>query len=172
MAGTGPTDLHALAVEFKDVCVAALDTIPTADPTLSGAPDRTFVSPGTPVADCCEQLAVVVNPLAARAAQPGAKAMINIVTLVAVATRCIPTGVGEGQTYRAPKATELEAAARQIDADGWALWNHVQNAMRDGSFLGQCDVKEFLAMQQLAPAGGCAGWQLTVQASLDGYGSS
>ena len=48
MAGTGPSDLYDTCVLVLDAAVDALDTIPSLAPELLGAPERAFVSPGTP----------------------------------------------------------------------------------------------------------------------------
>ena len=56
--GSGPLDYMAYAEDLLHVSALALDEIPLADPTLAGAPERRFVSPGEPVWDCCEQLIV------------------------------------------------------------------------------------------------------------------
>src|SRR5512147_230876 len=101
--GTGPGDLHALAEDLLSVVVEALDTIPTYDAALAGAPERAFVSPGVPVFDwvepnfdgvgCCDQVAVHVEAITDAPTSPGGlatgqkKAKINHVTLIATVTR-------------------------------------------------------------------------------------
>src|SRR3990170_4644070 len=97
MAGTGPQDLHVLATDFLAACVEALDTIPTFAPGLGGAPARSFVSPGLPAFDCCDQLAIHVTGVTDSGTSPsnltGRSAYtmkVNVVGLVATATRCIP----------------------------------------------------------------------------------
>lgn len=167
MAGPGPGDLHELAAELRDVCVEALDTIPGYETELEGAPDRVFVSPGAPVADCCEFLAVHVNSLADRFARPNdaGAPKLNIPRLVVTSMRCVP--VGEG--LDPPSVEDLELAARQLNADAWALWNHIYNLITAEQFLTRCAHVAFVQMQSIAPMGGCAGWQLAFDAQLDGY---
>lgn len=174
-------DLDALAHALLDACIEALDTIPAFDATLKGAPDRTFVSPGNPVADCCEQLAVHVPIIGEADTSPGglnagkryATARINHVGLLATITRCVPTGVeSPGGDYRPPSPSSLSAAAAQIDADGWALWNHLFNLQSSGLLLSLCDEVFFDGITAAAPSGGCGGWQVAVRAYLGGYSES
>lgn len=173
MAGTGPTDLHALCEEFLAACVEALDSISA--PGLAGAPERRYVSPGTPAFDCCDQLTVhaqaITETLDRNGLNQGIKhrlqSRVNLVQLVATATRCIPQL--EGESF--PSATDLEAAAEQTNADAWALWNHVWNLARSGSLFTLCDEVFWDGMRAINPSGGCGGWTLTLRAELQGYES-
>lgn len=174
MAGTGPADLHALAVEFLAAMVESLDTIPAYEAGLEGAPARAFVSPGTPVWDCCDQIAIHPPLIQQGGTAPGGLAAgkrhltgtINHVTLLGTATRCIPTIDDLG---RAPTPDALQASAEQLNADGWALWNHLYNLQSSGLLLSLCDQVFFDGINAVVPAGGCAGWTVTVRAYLDGY---
>jgi hypothetical protein len=170
MAGTGPADLHVLAGDFLDACIDALDTIPTYAPGLAGAPERTFISPGRPVLDCCDQLAVHVEALtemnatgSGQKARHGART--NLVTLIATSTRCIPTGTASAP----PSPTELTDAAEQLDADAWALWNHVWNMIRADQLFMLCGEVFWDGLRALAPSGGCAGWVLQLRVQEEGY---
>lgn len=173
----GPGDAHALAVQLLEHCVEALDTIPDFEPQLVGAPDRSFIAPGQPVWDCCEQLAVHVQQAQdAALGSAGTSGLrpnfgkINHVTLVATITRCIPTGAEKrGGGYTIPTTEALQATAEQINADGWALWNHIYNLIRAGEFLTLCTEVFFDGLVAVVPAGGCAGWTVVVRARLDGY---
>jgi len=165
MAGTGPRDLHLLCQELLEAATDALDTIPNFEPGLAGAPARTFLSPGDPALDCCDQLTVNVtsSTFIAPVQGPLAKApdRINGPTLVVTATRCIPTG-------EEPPIADMEAAAEQINADGWALWNHLFNLWRSEMLFTLCGVLS-MNLQPMPPSGGCAGWRLIVQTNLEGY---
>ena len=167
--GNGPGDLYQHADELLFVCVDALNTIPTYEPTLDGAPDRYFVAPGQPAADCCPQLTVHVGPIGeffSSAPPPKASdARINRVQFIATLFRCVPTLTAGGNP---PDLHDQAAAAEQIDADGWALWNHVWNLVRNGTLFARCN--PFVqSMTPLVPSGGCGGWILTVSAHIDGY---
>lgn len=70
MAGTGPADLYDQCVELLQASVDALDTIHSLVPGLLGAPERAFVSAGTPALDCCNQLTVSAAPIAEAPAEP------------------------------------------------------------------------------------------------------
>lgn len=177
-SGTGPGDLYALAAELRDVCTEALDTIPTFTGLegLDGAPEYRFVSEAAPIPDCCDDgmLAVHVNSVAdqfARAGQPQAP-KANVPNLIVTILRCLPLGEVDGDTYTPPSATEIETAARQTLADGWALWNHIYNLIRHEPrlFLEDCQRADFLGMQSIRPGDGqCGGWQLAFAAELGGY---
>jgi hypothetical protein len=171
MAGTNALDLHALAEELLDASVDALDTIPTFDPGLAGAPDRTFVPPGLPALDCCDQLTVHV--VAVNESPPGQSnthktgSRRNIVTLVVTTTRCYDLPK-DGST---PTEAQLSGTAEQLNADGWALWNYLWNLMRSGELLTLCDEVFWDGLRSLTPSGGCGGWVLTLRAAYEGYES-
>ena len=176
----GPGDLFDIADELKDVCIAALDTIPDwpglESYDLLGAPEYSFVSPAAPIPDCCDDgmLAVHVNNVTdrfSREAEPSAP-KLNVPSLIVSVLRCVPMGEGEGNSYSPPTVAEEEASARQTLADGWALWNHIYNRIRatapDAAFLERCQRANFVSMQSVRD-GMCAGWQLAFLVQLDGY---
>ncbi len=167
----GPGDLHALSLEVLDASAEALDTIPTYEAHLLGAPARQFVSPNTPVWDCCDQLAVWPTPLNEADTSPGGLAAghrkklgrINHVLISVQITRCIPTEVE-------PAPADLTASAEQLNADAWALWNHLFNLAESGGLLTLCKEVFFDGITAVSPTGGCGGWTANIRAQLDGYG--
>jgi hypothetical protein len=176
-----PDDLHILATAFLAECVDALDSIPTLVPGqgLIGAPERRFVSPGLPVWDCCEQLAVHASPMSEADTTPSGldagrrsarQARINHASFIATITRCVPTGeLTTAGEIVVPEAVDLSLAARQINNDGWALWNRLFNAVYAGRLLTLCDEVFWDGIIPVVPAGGCAGWTVSMRASLGGY---
>jgi hypothetical protein len=169
MAGVDPGDLYALAEEFLDACIEALDTIPDYIPSLDGAPTRAFVAPGRPAADCCPQLTVHSVGIAddqLGAFVPGRSYMttrMNQVTLAVTLFRCAET------EKPMPAVEELTAAAIQHEADGWALWNHLFNMVRAGELFSRCGEVKWGILSSLPPEGGCVGWFWPVEVALDGY---
>jgi len=170
MAGTGPGDLFDLAEVLLDAATEALDTIPTYEPGLAGAPARSFVTYGTPALDCCNQLtvhvaAVAEDPLSPSGPASGQRARFdarkNSVTLVLTVTRCVPTEIP-------PPVDEVEAASRQTLADAWALWNNLWNQIRAGDLLTLCSDSR-PDLRPLQPSGGCAGWVMAYRVWLEGY---
>lgn len=168
MAGTGPGDLFALAQEFLSACEDALNTIPLLSPGLGGAPERSYVAPGIPALDCCPQLTVDVRgvaedgpPFTGSGQKPRYGARKNQVTLVATTVRCYPTEIP-------PDPTQMQDAAEQVDADGWALWNYLYNLIRSGELFRLC-ADSRPELRQLAPSGGCAGWTFSVRVETEGY---
>jgi hypothetical protein len=167
MAGSGPGDLDALAHELLDAAVEALDTIPILAPGLGGSPERSFVSPGLPALDCCDQLTVHVAAVnehpSGQSNTHKSGARKNLVTLVIHATRC-----HDIETVP-PLPETLEATAEQMNADGWALWNHFWKLMRSGDLLTLCDEVIWDGLRALTPSGGCGGWTLTIRGAYQGY---
>jgi hypothetical protein len=176
MAGIGPEDLHELVEEMLAADVEALNTIPTFAAELAGAPARAFPSPGIPVWDCCEQLTVHVDGIGENATSPAGLATgrrhvhgrINLPGLITTVTRCVPV-VGGTQLDALPSIESMTAAARQINADGWALWNHIYNMLQGGTLLARCHEVYWEGLRAVAPSGGCGGWVLTLRVQLDGY---
>jgi hypothetical protein len=184
MSSPGPLDTHTLALGVLDAIADALDSLPIFDATLDGAPDRQFVSPGVSVddfvgRDCCAQVSVWVSPITEADTTPGGQdagrrssrfAWINQVAINGRVTRCIPTeDPNASGFYTPPTADVLTEASRQHDADGWALWNHLHNAVHAADLLSLCDEMFFDGVVPLIPSGGCAGWQISLRASLGGY---
>lgn len=170
MAGVGPTDLHDLATELLNASIEALDTIPTYDAILAGAPGRAFVAPGPVSLDCCDQLAVHVGPLSEGSSAPelpaASFARINRVQLVVTASRCVP---GPDSSGNPPPVSAMEAASQQINADKWALWNHLYNMIRADLLFSRCCDVIWGALTPLQPSGGCGGSRLTITVCFDGY---
>ena len=171
MAGTGPEYLFGLAEEFLDACIQALDTIPMFAPGLGGAPERSYVAPGLPALDCCPQLTVDVRgvqeegpsgPGSGQRARYGARK--TQVALVATIVRCVPEEPITTDVLQA----QAEAAAEQIHADGWALWNYLWNLIRSGELFTLCDDSR-PELRQLAHSGGCAGWTFSMRVEQEGY---
>lgn len=170
MAGVGPTDLHELATDLLAACVEALDTIPVYDATLNGAPDRSFVSPGLPALDCCDQLTIHVGNISVSTSAPGnpkaAKHWINWVQLTILAARCVPV---QDENGNPPAISLQQAAAEQLNADKWALWNHLNNLVADGDLFDQCCDVIFGNLSPLGQLGGCGGSSLNITVCLEGY---
>ena len=173
MAGTDATDLHDQCVALLEAASDALDTIPGSAPELAGAPERKFVSAGTPVLDCCDQLTVHVGPIVEDPLSPSSPgsgqrarfgARKNQVLLTVTIGRCMDLSA----LPTPPPVATLEADAEQHNADGWALWNQLWNMVRSGELFTLCsDSKPEL--RPLAPAGGCSGWTMAYRVWIEGY---
>jgi len=169
----GPGDLYAAAQELLAASAEALDTIPFSDPSLAGSPERQLITAGIPVLDCCDQLSVDVTNVVDAPIEPGGlpqgrriAGKINHVGLAVSIARCYP---GPDEAGNPPSVDEQQEAARQIDADGWALWNHLYNLWRADLLFATCKEMFFDSLRPLGPSGGCAGWVLLIHISLDGY---
>ena len=174
MAGIGPTDLQDLAAELLTASVEALDTIPDYDPELEGAPNVQFVNSGGPVDDC-GQLTVSVTPIAEAPTAPlllGAGTRhrqdfrVNLVGLNVRLVRCLPAPAGMGGP---PPASVQTAWSAQLNADAWALWNHLWNMARAGDLFTLCGEVYFDSLKTVGPQGGLGGWSLNLRVQLEGY---
>jgi len=172
MAGTGPEDLQTLLEEYLDACIESLDTIPTFAPGLGGAPERSFISPGQSADDCCPQLTVWAEAVNDSPTSAGSfrgksakEARLNAVSLVARIIRCVDVGT-DG---RPPDAAAQQASSEQINADGWALWNHIFNMVRAETLFSLCGEVFWDGLRSINPSGGCGGWVLALRVSWDGY---
>jgi hypothetical protein len=172
-----PTDLQTLAEALLDAAIEALDTIPNFAPGLEGAPERTFISPGRPALEGCDQLCVNADLILDAQTTPGGlgagrrpwQGKINHVTLTITIDRCVVdnrTGVDITEPYRAEDLTET---AQQTNADAWAIWNHLFNMASAGLLLTMCSELFFDGARALPEEGGRAGWTITLRARLDGY---
>lgn len=180
MAGVGPTDLFGQAEELLAASIEALDTIPTSDPGLGGAPDRAFISISTPPTEpfgegnCnCDQLAVWFANIQEAPTQPlemGAgtrhqqQFRKNYVAFRVQVTRC-QSGTNE---FPYPVAA-WNADSAQAYADAWALWNYLWNLTRSGDLFTICGGVYFDLLTPLTPSGGCYGVILNIRAEVEGY---
>lgn len=174
----GPGDLQATAQELLDACIDALDSIPTFEPELEGAPARSFISPGQPALEGCDQLAVHVPLIQAADTSPGGlsagrrnAAIVWHTTFVVTIDRCVIDTRGQSQTAMLEpyRPEDLTNTARQTNADGWALWNHIYNAWQSGDLFTLCTEVFFDGIRALPEEGGRAGWTITLRVKLDGY---
>ena len=168
-----PTDLYGAAAELLGAAIEALDTIPLCDSSLDGAPVRAFVSPGVPAIDCCPQLTTHVvqvrdAPFAGGGLSEGRKlaASVTHVYLTVTIQRCVHMPDQDGNP---PLEADMEGDARQMDADAWALWNHIWFLWRSGALFTICDEMFMDGLRLLGPSGGCGGWTLDIHISLSGY---
>lgn len=171
-----PCELHRYAEELLVAAAESLDTIPDLCGTgYDGAPERQLISPGVPVADCCPMLAVWIANIGEGARTPAvlaADVRINRPQFHVLILRCIPSGTMQNGKYVPPTAEALTAASAQHHADVWALWNHLLNlvnAFPDSLLFSKCQDLLWAPALAQTPAGGCAGWQLTLLPGIDGY---
>ena len=162
-------------MELLDACVEALDTIPTFAPALGGAPARSYVSPGQSADDCCpDQLTVWSNGLVPSPRSPGiftgksaTQGQVIAASLTARIIRCLHQNEGE-----APVPESATADAEQINADGFALWNHVFNLIRAGDLFAVCGEVFWTGLRSITAQGGCGGYTLSLLVEIDGYEES
>ena len=156
--------LGDLAAEILGLAVAA----------LGSAPERTIVSHGPPVFDCCDLLAVhwaVVqrNP---NITPPGGTdrpllaARMLKATFVVTRARCVPTLSEQGEL---PSATALSESALALADDGWLLYIGLTAAIRGGALEKfPCEPIDLDPMQPVNPSGGCGAVTLGLVTQIDG----
>ncbi len=180
-----PGSLYEALDELLTFAATALDTIPTFAETadLDGAPSARFITAGLPSIDCCPGMWAYAGPLAEAGTSParaildpghrsGAYQRVNLPTLNLLVMRCVP-GFGAGPTDATlPSSTALAAVARQVYADGWALWVEISRAVKAGALFSRCSEVYFDAGVPQDPSGGCAGWLMTLRVNLGGYTST
>lgn len=178
MAGTDATDLYEMANEFLQAGISALDTLVALG--LDGAPERAFVSPGEPAADCCPQLTVHTVGIEEAPTEPtgqgglaaGRRASfhrINQPSFTMTVFRCVPTADQQLTKVVPPSVADSEAAAQQLNGDAWALWNHLYNMVRQQALWSKCQGIFPGPARALPQQGGCGGWVLIYRVRLDGY---
>jgi hypothetical protein len=162
--------LHETAQDLLDVFETAVAG------TTAGFSGRVALTPGIPALDAeCNTVYVWAQGIAdeqtspfgiAQSGQRRRLSWVNLVTLYAQVTRCIASG----RTQNPPSEAQLSADARMVMEDGWAIWNAVSTAIRDGGlFGGPCNDVHFVGMTPYGPQGGMAGWTFQAQVALDGY---
>jgi hypothetical protein len=167
----GSTDLYDLAVEYLDACTVALADTP------DGVPECVYVSPGPPVWDVCPALMVHVGgpvigdtlplqPMLAPLHRVQITGEVILVSLTATVLRCAPVLDNDGKI----DLSEMGPATRQINADLWAIWNHVRAGKRNGTLFAPRE-REFAFEPAVSvnQQGGACGWQITIRSQLDGY---
>lgn len=178
-----PNDLYDYLDQLLSRAVEVLDEIPTYPETadLEGAPDARYITPGLPTWDCCPALIAYASltqdaqtsPLTT-VLDPAHKGLsfprMPVPTLNLLALRCVPV-IAEGATEIVfPSPTELAASARQINADGWALWIRLNQMIKANDlFTGRCGDVFFDSIVSQDPAGGCGGWLLSIRVGLGGF---
>lgn len=170
----GVTTLYDFAVELLDEASAALAT------TSAGTPERAYVALAQPALDCCPQLTVHVQQLTLENTAPTSPSpvigsrtprdgQVNLAGFVVTIVRCTPQPSGASLTPPAPSA--LQAVSLECLEDLWALWNWLTNKIRTnpGLWEGRCMGTYLDTAIPLNEEGGCAGWQLPVRTSIQGY---
>jgi hypothetical protein len=163
-----PLVITEIGETILDVLVAALDELPTFDPELVGAPARYLQTPGLPVDDCCEQIAVHVDPMRTLVSRENRQVgWIYSVQFNITHGRCVPGPDAKGKP---PTAEAIARSAHQLNCDGWAIWNALHNAiLRDGALPPDCGKAAIEPLVARDPSGGCGGWVGNVSITVDGY---
>lgn len=168
MAPSTVTSLYDLAVTVLGVAETCLAT------TTAGVPDLAYVAPASPVFDCCPALIVSVPQLGEESTSPQSTAMdtgqksrfgrVNLATLYVTALRCDAQMKTDGSVT----TSEVQAAAKEVLEDGWALWCGFYHAIINGTFEGKCSDVHFDIGRSISEQGGCVGWTFVFRSMLEG----
>lgn len=169
------SSMYEVAVAYRDLIVAAMTS------TEAGAPDRAFVAPDQPVFETqCAQAAVYIPSLTEGGTGPAGppeqigqrfhRGRVNLVGMIGFAVRCGDISEGNSAVYQPPFDATLNAQAKAIYEDGWAIWNYVTALLNENRlFSGQCGITHFDLGKPLTTAGGQIGWQFAIRVELPGY---
>lgn len=172
------SSMYLLAIELADAVAAAMAT------TAAGAPDATYVTLGSPAfAAQCSQAVVGDVTLGEGNTNPTTppesvgmrhkRGRVNKVGMIAYAMRCVPVTDGNDQylpQFTAPSPGTESAIALAAYEDGWAVWNYVNRAIREGLlFNGPCVIADMVGGVPYAPEAGLGGWRFACRVELDGY---
>lgn len=162
---TSLTDLTDLLLTTAEAALAT---------TTAGTPATSYVSPAAPAFDCCPALIVYAAALSEETTSPAFPAAatgmrdkygrVILATLVVSALRCAPKVQPDGSVL----TTDIEAVAVEVQEDGWALWNGITCAIKNGTFADLCSIVHIGNSQVIAEQGGCVGWQFVIRAEIGG----
>lgn len=142
--------------------------------TVGGAPERAYVAPSEPAFDCCPFLTVHVPTIAEQSTAALAalasghrthRGSVIAVAFVVLAVRCsyeVPA------LPALPNMADIETVARQVQQDGWALWNGLRSAIKREEIFGLCSEVYFDGGASIVEQGGCVGWRFTIRATVPG----
>ena len=158
---------YELSQAFLQVCEDSLAT------TAGGIPDLSYVYPVRPPMDCAA-LIVFMDTIAEETTSPlsppvatGRRTVygrINLIYLTVWVLRCAPRVNDNGSI----DLSEIAAVTQVVQQDGWAIWNGVYDAIRDGRFKDECSDVHFQSARAIREQGGCMGWEFTIRCELDG----
>lgn len=166
-------DVNTITAAFLEAATDALEL------TDEGAPGRIYTSASRPALDCCGQLTCWAQLLgdadsatnqggltgATRTRKSGA---VPVLTIFIQATRCAPVPEDSGGKLRLPSAEALAAVSRITNQDVWALWNHLNYELRNGSLAEVCKGAWRDGVTAVDGQGGCVGWEIVYRYQLEG----
>jgi hypothetical protein len=177
-----PATFYEALDELLTYAAQVLDTIPTFPETadLAGAPAARFITAGLPAIDCCpamyaygpsvvEATTSPANASLDPAQRSGAFPRVNLPTLNLTVVRCTPAF--QNDQASPPTDAQQAAVARQVYADGWALWVELSRAVRQNLLFIRCKGAFMDSWTSLDTSGGCAGATFSMRVPLNGFTS-
>jgi hypothetical protein len=158
-------DLYTQAQALLDASVMLLG---------ARSPNVAFVSPGTPVFDCCPMLAVHVPSIEEAGTGPQTTVLdaghryrhgrLNLSTLIVSIIRCDQETNGS-----LPDVPAKQATAGEVLEDAWTLWNGLNRMLSDGSLFRGCSERFFDGARAIDSSGGCVGYLITARITIPGW---
>lgn len=164
------TDLDYLYDLAQEILDAAADSL--VDDGLA-VPDKVYVSPGA-IADfpddCPDQLAVHLQRVysgipGTEVASPEDCGFARTAEFVVRLVRCLDSSDDDEGN---PSSAALDADAHGLLQDGWSLHQGLLSRYAAGTFLSACQALVVGNLTSVGPQGGLGGWQLLVQAQIEG----
>lgn len=159
-------DLYLQAEALLNACQDLLGT---------RSPEIAFISPGTPVFDCCPMLAVHVPSIGEASTSPllaldqghrHNQGRVNLSALVVSIIRCD----AESSTNNGlPNIPAKQATSLEVLQDAWVLWNGLYRMNEDGVLFQGCGERIFDGARAIDPSGGCVGYLFNFRVSIPGY---
>jgi hypothetical protein len=167
-----PVSTITSLTELADALLVTASTSLAA--TTAGTPALSYLSPAPPAFDCCPALIVHVQSMGEEATSPlspvGATGMrdkygrIILAQLAITALRCAPPVQSDGSVLTA----DIRASAIEVQEDGWALWNGITCAIKNGVFKDLCSIVHIDRSAVISEQGGCVGWAMILRTEIGG----
>lgn len=166
-----PSDINSL----YDLAILLLETATDAlVETDEGPPADRYLSPAAPAFDCCPALIVHVASLQEEITSPtgpppvtGMRTRYGSIILAQLVINVLRCSTSPNPNGSVPLES-VTADAHMVQQDGWALWNGITCAIRDGTFKGLCEIVHFDRATTIPEQGGCVGWQMWLRAEIGG----
>lgn len=164
-----PALLRSLTDDLLDAAVFVLT--PSGDPYVddqrTAPPAMQYVAHGLNFAWDCELVAASIVAVRMERQAGHGCAVIPVATLAVTLLRCYPKAGDGGDNV--PSSDEINAAARVLAVDAGALAGGLVDAWADGSLFAAvpCSAVTIIpGIEPLGPAGGLAGWRVTLEVRL------
>ncbi len=166
-----PSDIDSLTDLAEQLLATAANALLATD---AGPPVDQYMSPAAPAFDCCPALIVHVASLQEEITSPtgpppvtGMRNRYGSIILAQMIVNVLRCAVSPLPNGSVPLAA-VTADARMVQQDGWALWNGINCAIKNGIFEDLCSIVHIDRAGVVPEQGGCVGWQMWIRAEIGG----